>query len=92
MSREEIESWLRLTILQVQDGLSSDQVVASASLFQDLGFDSLTFEKLVGTIESAVLGKDLTPWYVRAASHGEDTLGSLIEFLIAGPVAEGEPT
>jgi hypothetical protein len=29
---------------------------------------------------------------MRAASHGEDTFGSLIEFLIAGPQAEGEGT
>jgi hypothetical protein len=92
MSREEVEDWLRLTVLQVQDGLSRDQVVASASLFQDLGFDSLAFEKLIATIETTLLGKDLTEWYMRAASHGEDTFGSLIEFLIAGPRCEGEGT
>jgi hypothetical protein len=85
MHRDDVEDWLRRTILELQDGLELEQVVASASLFQDLGFDSLAFEKLVGIIESAELKRDLTQWYFRAARYGEDTVGSLIEFLLEGP-------
>jgi len=92
MTRDELEDWLKSLILHVQDGLTRDQVVPSASLFQDLGFDSLTLEKLVATIESTEFGKDVTQWYVRAASHGEDTFGSLIEFLIGGSLPDGDPT
>jgi len=85
MHRQEVEDWLTQTILELQDGLGREHVVASASLFRDLGFDSLTFEKLVGMIESSALSCDLTPWYFRAARYGEDTIGSLIEFLLEGP-------
>ena len=85
MHREDVEAWLRRTILELQEGLSSEQIVDSASLFQDLGFDSLAFEKLVGIIESTALNRDLTQWYFRAARHGEDTIGSLIEFLLETP-------
>lgn len=85
MHREQVENWLIQTILELQDGLAREQIVASASLFSDLGFDSLAFEKLVGLIESSALSRDLTQWYFRAARHGEDTVGSLIDFLSDGP-------
>ena len=85
MHRQEVEDWLTQTILELQDGLAREHVVASASLFRDLGFDSLAFEKLVGLIESSALSCDLTPWYFRAARYGEDTVGSLLEFLLEGP-------
>jgi acyl carrier protein len=83
MCRAEIEDWLRHTIVELQEGLSSEQVVASASLFQDLGFDSLAFERLVAQVETTALSRDLSPWYFQAARHGEDTVGSLIDFLLA---------
>jgi hypothetical protein len=91
MRRDEFEEWLRRAILELQDGLSADQVIASASLFHDLGLDSLAFEKLLATIDSAMTDKDLTQWYVGAIDRGEDTFGSLVDFLIAddGDAARG---
>jgi hypothetical protein len=83
MARDEVEGWLKQTILELQDGLSSEQVIPSASLFQDLGFDSLSFEKLVGLLEATALSRDLTQWYFRAARYGEDSVGGLLEFLLA---------
>jgi hypothetical protein len=83
MTRDELESWLKRTILELQDSLSGEQVVPSASLFHDLGFDSLTFEKLIARVEASLVHKDLTPWYARAARGGEDTVGSLIDFLLS---------
>ena len=85
MRREDVELWLKGTILELQDGLAIEQIVSSASLFQDLGFDSLAFEKLAGIIESTVLKRDLTQWYYRVVRHGEDTVGSLLDFLLEGP-------
>jgi hypothetical protein len=82
MLREEIEDWLRKTIVEQQEGISTEQVVPSASLFQDLGFDSLAFERLLATLESTGFARDLSGWYFRAARHGEDTIGSLIDFLV----------
>jgi Phosphopantetheine attachment site len=87
MTRDELESWLKRTILELQDSLSIDQVVPSASLFHDLGFDSLTFEKLIARVEASLADQDLTPWYARAARGGEDTVGSLLEFLLGERVA-----
>jgi hypothetical protein len=87
MHREQVEEWLTQTILEISDGLAREQIVASASLFRDLGFDSLAFEKLVGLIETSALSRDLTQWYFRAARHGEDTIGSLIDFLLDVPCA-----
>jgi hypothetical protein len=89
MRRDDVEHWLRQTILELQDGLSREQVIASASFFEDLGFDSLAFEKLVATIESTALNTDLTQWYLGAGKHGDDTFGSLVEFLLMG--AEAKP-
>jgi hypothetical protein len=83
MARDEVEDWLKRTILELQESLSSDQVVPSASLFQDLGFDSLSFERLVAMLEATALHRDLTQWYFQAARHGEDSVGSLITFLTA---------
>lgn len=83
MHRDDVENWLKQTILELQDGLEFEQIVPSASLFQDLGFDSLAFEKLVGLIETTALKRDLTPWYFGAARHGDDTVGSLLEFLLS---------
>ena len=92
MHREDVELWLKRTILELQDGLKMEQVIASASLFQDLGFDSLAFEKLVGIIESTELKRDITQWYFRAARYGEDTVGSLIEFLLESPQTSAAPS
>jgi Phosphopantetheine attachment site len=88
MRRDDVEHWLRQTVLELQDGLSTEQIVSSASFFEDLGFDSLAFERLVATIESTALNKDLTQWYLGAGRHGEDTFGSLLEFLLAGTEAK----
>lgn len=83
MSRDDVEHWLKQTILELQDGLSREQIVASASFYDDLGFDSLTFEKLVAALETTSVSRDLSQWYFNVARHGTDTFGSLVEFLVA---------
>jgi acyl carrier protein len=91
--RTDIEGWLVRTILEMQEGLTESQVTPSASLFHDLGFDSLALERLAAEIDVALKVSDLALWYARALSHGEDTLGSLVDFLAAETVpgpARGE--
>ena len=83
MSREDLESWLSTTVLELQDGLAGDQVIASASLVYDLGFDSLALEGLAAAIESAPSVDDLAPWYSQALSDGDDSVRGLVDFLVA---------
>jgi hypothetical protein len=83
VARTDIEGWLTRTILEMQDGLTEGQVTSSASLFHDLGFDSLALEKLAAEIDVALKVSDLAVWYARALSDGEDSFGSLVDFLAA---------
>jgi hypothetical protein len=82
MSREQIESWLRDTLLELEDGLSSEQIVGAASLRHDLGLDSLAFERLLGAIEKVLPQRDLADWYANTAESGDDTLTGLVDFLL----------
>jgi acyl carrier protein len=86
MSREQLESWLRETLMELEESLSSEQIVASASLFQDLGLDSLGLERLLDAIEKVTAHRDLSLWYANTAESGDDTLQSLMDFLL-GDVA-----
>jgi hypothetical protein len=83
-TREEIFTWLRSALVRVDDRLSVEAVVDGASLVHDLGLDSLRLEELVALIKREVTGADLTPWYVRAARDGEDTVAGLLDFLVEG--------
>jgi hypothetical protein len=87
LSREQLESWLRDTLLELEAGLSSEQIVGAASLRLDLGLDSLAFERLLGAIEKVLPQRDLTEWYADTAESGDDTLAGLVDFLLGEPRA-----
>jgi hypothetical protein len=92
--RNELVAWLRNAVMEINPGLSGEQVLEEASLIHDLGFDSLSLESLLAQVKSRVPGIDLTPWYVRAARQGQDTIASLVDFLMeaANRPVEGDPT
>jgi acyl carrier protein len=81
--------------LEVREGLSAAQVKEEASLFYDLGFDSLAFENLAAKIKARFDEIDLTPWFDRVTSDGADSVGSLVDYLSpllsAAGTAEGSP-
>jgi aryl carrier-like protein len=80
--RAPIFAWLRASLLAIDDSLRADMIVEGASLMTDLGLDSLRLEELVARIKTERPELDLTPWYVRAARSGQDTVGSLVDFLV----------
>lgn len=80
--REPVFSWLCSSLLAIDDRLRAEMVVEGASLMTDLGLDSLGLEELVAQIKTERPELDLTPWYVRASQDGQDTVGSLIDFLL----------
>ncbi|WP_224247187.1 hypothetical protein [Hyalangium gracile] len=92
MAREELVAWMQHAVLEIHPVLSLEQVLEESSLVHDLGFDSLSLESLMAMVKSRVPGVDLTPWYVRAAQHGQDTIASLVDFLLEArpPPTEGD--
>jgi hypothetical protein len=92
-ARNEHVAWLQDAVMEINPVLSREQVLEGASLVHDLGFDSLALESLMAQVKSRVPGLDMTPWYVRAARQGQDTIASLVDFLMEAwnrPV-EGDP-
>lgn len=81
-ARNELAAWVRNAVMDINPVLSREQVLEEASLVHELGFDSLALESLIAQVKSRVPGIDLTPWYVRAARQGHDTIASLVDFLM----------
>src|SRR3954462_10261738 len=91
-ARKELVAWMQDAVMEINPVLSREQVLEGASLIHELGFDSLSLESLMAQVKSRVPGIDLKPWYVRPARQGEDTIASLVDFLMEAlsPV-EGVP-
>lgn len=88
MDRSHVFSFVRQIISSISQEVGPDDVKESSSLTQDLGFDSLRLEMLITSIKDGLLDTEFTPWYVRASRRGEDTVASLIDFILrasAGP-------
>ena len=88
MDRSQVFSFIRQSISSINQEVGLDDVSESCSLTQDLGFDSLRLEMLITSIKDGLLDTEFTPWYVRASRRGEDTISSLIDFILrasAGP-------
>jgi hypothetical protein len=82
VDREILLGWLRDALLRLDPALAVETVVDDASLVYDLGMDSIRIEELVALIKKELSSADLTLWYVRA-SEGHDTVGALLDFLMA---------
>jgi hypothetical protein len=79
---------MQSALLRVDSTLPADAIVRDASLVYDLGLDSLRLEAVVALIKRELSDTDLTPWYVRAAHEGQDTVGGLVDFLAERGVAD----
>jgi|GEM_PF-1548677 acyl carrier protein len=81
MTRQQILDQVRNIILSRNDCLFPDDVAEAASLTYDLGMDSLHLASLIATIKEEIAEVEFTPWYIRAARHGQDTVGGLVDYL-----------
>ncbi len=81
MKRPQILSFVRQSILSINPDLSPDDISESSSLTQDLSFDSLRLEALIASLKEELCNLEFTPWYVRASRRGQDTIGSLVDFI-----------
>lgn len=81
MERSQIFSFIKQSILSINESLSPDEVKESSSLAQDLGFDSLHLEMLITKLKEELVDTEYTPWYVRASRRGQDTVAGLIDFI-----------
>lgn len=81
MERPQILCFVRQSILSINQDLGPDDVKESSSLTQDLSFDSLRIESLIASLKEGLGSLEFTPWYVRASRRGQDTIGSLIDFI-----------
>ncbi|WP_224367737.1 acyl carrier protein [Hyalangium versicolor] len=96
LDRDELVAWMQDAIREIRLDLSREQVEEEASLVHDLGFDSLALEGLMARVKARFPSVDLTPWYMRAAQHGQDSLATLVDFLLQmdarNPPREGDET
>ncbi|XXF77613.1 acyl carrier protein [Myxococcaceae bacterium GXIMD 01537] len=81
MTRQQLLEEVRNLILAQNSCLFPDEVGESASLTYDLGMDSLHLEQLISGIKEQIVELEFTPWYIRAARHGQDTVGGLVDYI-----------
>lgn len=82
MTRQEILQIVYKLILETNSALTVRDVAESASLMSDLGMDSFCLESLISRTREEVADIEFTPWYVRAARHGQDTVSSLVDYVV----------
>lgn len=81
MTRQQLLEEVRNLILAQNPCLFPDDVGEAASLTYDLGMDSLHLECLISSIKDGIIELEFTPWYIRAARHGADTVGGLVDYI-----------
>lgn len=81
MIRQQLLEQVQNLILAQNTCLFPDDVEESASLTYDLGMDSLHLELLISGIKEQVADLEFTPWYIKAARHGQDTVGGLVDYI-----------
>ena len=81
MHRQEILDHVRNIILGAHQGLYPDDVSEFASMTYDLGMDSFHLESMISRLKDEVADIEFTPWYIKAARRGHDTVGSLVDFI-----------
>jgi len=83
MCRQELLDRIRILLVRLNGSLDADMdLPESASLVQDLGLDSFALESLFSSIRDQVLDCEFTPWFVCACRRGEDTVASLVDYLL----------
>jgi len=83
MSRQELLDRVRNLLLTLNGQVDAyDDLSESASLIQDLGLDSFALESLFSSIRDEILDVEFTPWFVRASRRGEDTVASLVDYVM----------
>ncbi len=81
MHRQEILDHVRNIILATHGGLFPDDVAEFASMTYDLGMDSFHLESMISRLKEEVADIEFTPWYIKASRRGNDTVGSLVDFI-----------
>jgi acyl carrier protein len=81
MDRQQLLDHVRNFILGLNSGLYPDDVNEFASMTYDLGMDSFYLEALIANLKEQVADIEFTPWYIRAARRGHDTVGSLVDYI-----------
>jgi acyl carrier protein len=81
MDRQLILDNVRNLILGTNTGLYPDDVTEAASMTYDLGMDSFYLESLIAKLKEEVADIEFTPWYIRAARRGHDTVGSMVDYI-----------
>ncbi|WP_224242313.1 hypothetical protein [Hyalangium gracile] len=84
MYRQKTLDHVRRIILDSRPGLHPSRVTEAASLTGDLDLTPSHLDSLMSRLQTEVTGEGraFTPWFIRALRPGQDTVGSLVDFLL----------
>jgi acyl carrier protein len=71
-------------LVAVKPSLRVEDITASSSLTEHLGFDSLDLVSLAGRIRDTYPGFDLRAWLASAVQTQVDSVGSMAAMLVEG--------
>ena len=80
MSASQILFRIRAAILNEVPELDAEQLTSETSLTRELRLDSLRLTSIFARVND-IIPVDLTPWIVKVASGGPDTLGGLASYV-----------
>lgn len=82
MYRQKTLDHVRLLILESHPALHPSRITEAASLTHDLDLDPCKLGKLLWQLHSDESVVSFMPWYTQAVRPGQDTVGSLVDFLL----------
>jgi acyl carrier protein len=81
MRRADLVRMICETVIAANPTIAAVDVDQTSSLSDQLGLDSVQFEKMIAAIKERVVDINLTPWCIRANRPGEDTISSLVDYI-----------
>lgn len=85
MPNQRVLEDVRAIIRKLEPAMKRDELREDASLSGEIGFDSIQLEELITHIKLQIADIDFTPWYVQVTRNGNDTIGSLVEYVERHP-------